>query len=67
MDAIALRRDERKGTAEGHRARTTNAVSPTGGRAVLPPPKRRKPQTAPQPLRIKVPYARFAQTSQPKE
>ena len=29
MDAIALRRDGRKGTAEGHRARTTNAVSPT--------------------------------------
>jgi hypothetical protein len=30
-DAIVLRRNGRKGTAEGHRARTTNAVSPTGG------------------------------------
>jgi hypothetical protein len=27
MDAIALQRDGRKGTAEGHRARTTNAVN----------------------------------------
>ena len=54
-DAIVLRRNGRKGTAEGHRARTTNAVSPTGGRALLPPPKRRKPQTARQQLRITVP------------
>src|SRR4029077_9282562 len=29
VDTIALRRDGRKGTAEGHRTRTTNAVSPT--------------------------------------
>jgi len=33
MDAIALRRDGRKGTAEEHHARhrPTNAVSPAGG------------------------------------
>ena len=50
MDAIALRRDGRKGTAEEHHARhrPTNAVSPAGAcpPATSPSPKRRAPHTA---------------------